>query len=582
MGRHIHFAKNKDDYEPINIQEVIDKHDKKNRTEYKSTKTTARPRVFSELEKNNGAIIYKMGGKPVYLHSDAEYFRKGIAISINSMSHIVEKMVAERKKWMQRMSSLVKTLWNEKLKRLFPSGEISTFEQFKKLWNLSVMQHGKGTDAIGLLWYLSHAKIALTKSSAISFKISEARSSVRAQAKKEGRVSTDESGKDEVFNPTELDAYRMNKKLKPYFIEVGIARNKSGSHYSFKGTSIEDRKQLDSMYNEYMDIVYNSIINNVSGEFTEDAIQKTKELMASGLAPSVKIGRLAEIIEGSLNYETAAEIGAQEVTMRIIGTHISAEDSGGDKTTIADKADTLFTIEVSCGETSQMENFAFSDKTGKYLERDVLRLSRNRTVDVFTDTLQSTTYNFNNYGIPSNVNRQYNDKIVSLVRYVFYNDGALRGETKTGIVDFKRLVLLYAAWLKMGVEIVGLNKDPNSIPLAIKTLRTIYNTADLLDFFIDMPTETILEYVRKASKSNSTVFDIMEPVLTAPQRGQLFAAKKAIIENELNLNERKISYDIFMSNSTLMKFLESVQAGKKMPSLGYEIYIKLNNIANSL
>lgn len=527
-------------------QQKTEAQNKRQRVLFRSNKTKIRPGALSEI--GDIGTVYILGGNPTYIHSRTEYFKTGLNIATHAFNKMLDKMIQEQKSVMMQKAHNIDQMWKAKLQRAFGKS-IPSFSDFQYWWERAIMNEENPSEFFSRLEPLLKLKEAKVRKNALDKMRSEIRESLN---KKE-------------YLTAEQKAAQMEDALAPYHMTVSVNTKQNTMSYSGLGKELE--KEWERIIKENTKLALLNPNDNIDAEVLKSLSDaRLKELTEGKNIKDTTIGNLFELRSVGIYKNIQNDLpGLEDRIISLIVENVAGEKTGQD--TKKFKADSKIAIALD-GEV--VFDFFVSDKASQTVARGLKDMTEAPIIEQFVASLNSESLDFTKYGISSSALYADNSLMQRIFNYVFTNYAALN----INIRDFKESVVLYAAWLKICSEIIG-EVGLKSTPMAVRTLNTIYNTADLLRLFINLDTYDMFKYLRKSDLESG--FFAKNYKLTPIQKQSIFIEKKLALLNMAD-DKETVNYQSLYNNSLLQNYLRSIGANIKRPALHTSFIIKLTNL----
>ena len=563
----------------IQVEEVDPQGDTGKSTDYdtarikKSPATRIKARALNEL--NDPAIVVALGGGNQYVHSTEAYFRQGLSTAIKRMNLHLEALVKEQQQKMQDLIALIDAEWNTKLTNAFGPDTFKSFAEFKKFWDGQLVHNPNPNDFMRKMQHLVELKKIKTLIGAMEHK------------KRQIEQTLTSGGR------SQSDLEKMRGALQPFGVEIDIKHRTDKAVFEYGGTATTWKKMMQETTQKVVDQVF----DKNSGLFfsISKAVDKTFNDFKNGITSKIEIdhaaiGSLFEALSAGVYKDILRNPKTDQVLdmqiTRVAAEIVNSQEGKNNKNKNKNynnhkfKADSKIEL-LADGEV--ILEFLTSDKTGQSIDWTQASNEKSvnlktRTIDQFTATIESKTLNFSNFEIDNvesfNANK---DEIQKLINYVIANGFAFAG--RVSIVQFKELLVLYAAWLKIIMEIVG-DVDISEMPLAIRTLQGLYSTADVLRLFVNITPQQMHTYLNNSMFKS---FYKSDTKLSNRLKNMLFASKK----NALAYHQHNISYEILKTDkysdgivpdvATMLGRINTA-VSQNWPAMQGSYLIKLNNL----
>lgn len=534
----------------------------------KSKGTNIKRRALNEL--NNPDVVCMLGGKPQYIHSTAAYFRAGLKTAENAMLTHLNNLVAEQQDKMKTMIEVINSEWQYKLDKAF-KGTIPSFSDFQKFWNAHITQNEQPNEFMAKMAQLASLKEAKTKLSILQQTRDKARKSVKIH----------HNGAH-----TEASAKELQDKLSLFDFTVGLSS--SGNQYSYGGVGKELEKEWNNIIQQSTEAVIKQLSDNNLEKLIDSVIDAQIQAYRNNTHVNynlthTEIGKIFEFISQGVyknvfnNTDIDKKLVPRAYDMYI--ERIAAEAPGSGESVITDKGDSKVQFVDSIG-TDVILEFVTSDKTGQNVDFTQSKIDLNtKNIDQFTSGLNSQSLDFSKLQLNVATYNNNSAAINSLINYVMANAFAFSGQVS--VKYFKEIIVMFLAWMKVVVEIIG-DTTLDKTPLAVRTFSTIYNTADLLNLFINIAPRDIFKYIRQ--KDLSDFYKASVPLANS-MKNTLFASKKAALKTmgagvsyeKLKNNTEKPKGSIVPSVSQCLDDIYNAFIQVR-PSINASFLIKLNNL----
>ena len=537
---------------------------------HKSAGTNIKARALAEL--NKPEVVIALGGGNQYVHSTEAYFRQGLSTAIKRMNLHLEALVKEQQQKMRDLIALIDAEWNTKLTNAFGPDTFKSFAEFKKFWDGHMVHNPNPNDFMRKMQHLVELKKIKTILGAMEYQ----KRQIERTLASGGRTQT--------------DLEKMQGALKPFGVSVNIKNRVDKDVFEYGGNATLWKKIMNDTTQKVVDQVF----DKNSGLFfsISNAVDKTFNDFKNGITSKIEIdhaaiGSLFEAMSAGvykdiLRNPKTDQLLDMEIT-RVAAEIVNSQEGNNNKTknNRTFKADSK--IQLSANGEVILEFFT-SDKTGQGIDwqqasnEKAVNLNT-RTIDQFTATIESKTLDLSHFEIDNveSFNETTRKEINNLINYVIANGFAFAG--RVSIVQFKELLVLYAAWLKIIMEVVGA-VEIAEMPLAIRTLQGLYSTADVLRLFVDITPQQMHTYLNNSMFKS---FYKSDTKLSNRLKNMLFASKK----NALAFHKHNISYEELKTDTYSDGIVPSVAemlgringaVSQNWPTMKGSYLIKLNNL----
>lgn len=527
--------------------------------------------AIRELQKPETVCI--LGDKVTYIHSTEAYFKSGLQTATAEMSLMLNKLFISQKRIIKDSIDYINNQWKIKLE---PFG-LKSFEEYNNLLERSLQDTGDEHSYFAAIESLKKAKIA-------KIKLDQIHSLIHESKLKNGTVEENQS--------------RIQKALDEAGIAmvVGIEYDPQGNfkNYSYSKGDKDVFNSERYWQKQFVDALQEVLRQN-SGRLNQikkalndkqiEAIQKGN-ITASSSISHTDLGNLFEMATNKA-FSTIDKDGTiLEHGFFIINQALEKANKGKEKkknttkTTAKNSSRNKEDSRVFHVINGKMLSFTTSDKTGEIIDHAVKQIDPKvlNTIERFTASLETSTLNLSSFDVGNNTHNQQKDKVDQLIQYVLRNKGAF--STQINIKKFQELVVLYLAWLKIVVSIIGNPEDKEQIPLAIRTLNGFTNTADVLKKFADMKeAANIKEYIN-FSKIQEHFYKINDSiVISKNDKINLYNAKK----DKLSSIPSGTSISYSWLKNKIENQLSSLKTNNgKLKGIDTSFDIKLHNLTHRL
>lgn len=534
----------------------------------KSAGTNIKARAIAELSDPN--VIVTLGGSPQYIHSTEVYFRQGLDTAIKRMTLHLEALVQEQQARMRDLIARIDAEWKTKLSSAFGPDTFPTFADFKKFWDAQIVHNPNPNEFMRQMQDLVELKKLKTKIGAMEYKKEQVKKSLASGGR------------------TALDEKKMQDALSMFGVSVSRVERGGKQVFRYGGNAVpwqraeEEATQriVDKLFdpNKGLLIHVSAAVDKVIDDFKEGKISKIKfdHAAIGSLFEALSEGYYTDIMKNPKTHE------ALDMSITRVAAELAQNEGRHNVKTF--KADSK--IELLAGDEVVLE-FLVSDKTGQSLDWNQVSQTKSvdlktRTIDQFTASINSATLDFSNFEL-ENVQSFNNNKqeINSLINYVIANGFAFAGQVS--VVQFKEILVLYAAWMKIISEVVG-DEDIANTPLAVRTLSGLYSTADILQLFVNIAPRDMHTYLNNKMFAS---FYKSDSKLSNRLKNELFRSKKITMRhNQDTMSYEELKRSTYVSNnpaeamSSIQNLLESINASvkKNWPAIKGSYLIKLNNL----
>ena len=548
-----------------------------NRGAYESNKKNfdrtrlLRNSAIKELQKPE--TVYILGDKVTYIHSTEAYFKSGLQTATAEMSLMLDRLFVSQKRVIKDSIAYINNQWKIKLE---PFG-LKSFEEYNNLLKRSLQDMGDEHSYFAAIESLKKAKIA-------KIKLDQIHSLIHESKLKNGTVEENQS--------------RIQESLDKAGIAmvVGIEYDPQGNfkNYSYSKGDKDIFNSERYWQKQFIDALQEVLRQN-SGRLNQikkalndkqiEAIQKGN-ITASSSITHTDLGNLFEMATNKA-FATIEEDGTiLEHGLFIVNQALEKANKG--------KAKQRNTIKTTAKSSSRNKedsrvfhvingkilSFTTSDKTGEIIDHAIKQIDPHvlNTVERFTASLESSALNLSTFDVGNKVHQIQKEKVDQLIQYVLRNKGAFN--TQVNIKDFQELVVLYLAWLKIVVGIIGNPEDKEQIPLAIRTLNGFTNTAEVLEYFVNMQKATDIKKYINFSKIKDHFYKINDSVvIDKNDKINLYNAKK----NELSVIPSNSSVSYPWLKNKIENQLSSLKTNSgKLKGIDTTFSIELHNLTRRL
>lgn len=552
---------------------------------YKQTKYFDKKRTKKQLkavkaisELSNPNLVYILGGQQneyAYIHSHTETWNRGLRTSINIMTKFLKELVDEQKKLMKSKILQINATWsrifsaiNEEEKRLGNNVNIKDWLSFVEYYN----DFGKGALSSPTLQNIIDYKMS---QSALNFlkindKDRETVENYIGRLLKAGLLSEDEAKKissGELIIDSKVEG--LNKSLKK------ISKNALKGFIGSQAVT---------------DWIYSLDKNSKTFENYETIKQQLK------LKPNAK--QLGYITEHALKTSIPEEIKKQIDNTFEKGIFDVVVN------TSSDKGKDFYSYQIA-GETKGNEgNFSNDIQKGDLMRimdlgqiriqfpssvklsmrvKEIKELNGNTSIqlqDLFTAGAKASSLDFEkiNQNVGSQSYAKNRAKMLNVFNYVYSNASAIPSDKMQNFKTFNNKVVYYLAWLKLLSELIGNQDNSNQQVIALESIDSIHNIADVIKKLIEIDPVTIKNYIKYVKSPGSDIQYANSIAVLSIQR-EIDSIIAKLWDAYLNKDGAKVNYEMIYQNvvnEVLNRF--PLITKRTLPSISLSYVIPLNNI----
>ena len=498
---------------------------KKTKKQYKTERKTlvangGRQKAIAELQDEN--VIYMLAQNPVYIHSNKLYYEAGHKTAVRILNEELSLLVNDVHTEINRLIPLL----DAELQQIITALGMNSWEEFRQWWSTEVQPNSPNLQTNSeALYYL-----------ALLEKIKKQATSIGTYLYMRNKGRTGKGG-------------GMTRSGAQQLINAGfVGADFTGAyHESAKTTDLithireEQRKDIIKLSQWLVPHLV-----SINDGYAEGIITKLKSITGSnldGIGGSMnidqtfanQIGRIQEYISAMFTRELTNGI---KVSMRTV----AAERKGSDQQSATFKADTQIAMNIGSVQLS----FLASDKTGMetMFGKDGRAIGY---IDKFTAGIMNGTLNIERLATAADFNsiHQIDSRLQNIFHYVIKNADFfyLRDQ------NTKDIILALFAWMKLIVEVVGVQSSIQDVPVVIRMFNRLYRTSDILRMFSNQYGLDILRYVNKAYLND--LYNTYRPEgLMSPK--ELREIKKSAMEQmHGSTTYAKLKYAIYDTLTTL-------------------------------
>lgn len=495
------------------------------------------PRALMELSNPN--TIYLLGGTPTYVHSRQAYFDAGLSTVNKQLTIMLNNLVAEQKSKIKIYATQINNRWYEKVKSMGIDieGKLNNtngFEIFNEFYKQAIMS--------GETMNEYHAKLLLIQKLRTAVDLTGDIERLRIDAIKQPRTA-EQTIMDIIKGQLEILGLNIKKE------DIQLELYSTGSAKKFK-----DKEKLLEKIKEQILINYKQACVDVAktyGKKLKENARSMVKILGDALTTKVqtqgksalneawtvsfkllkqKIGDLFELMmQSAINKAFIVETKGtkweplfdQIVIEDVVkayekdgGTTSTTKNDGSDHklTSKEAKIDTMLTIKI----LGNSFDIPISDKTGQKLiasdiiakdsqSRNYLKVQEHFSAAINLQGNQYAQGIFGDQQASSEVFTADQDAFGRYVNYVLYNEYYLQSTVPSQIKYFNNTLMSYIGWLRLIISIIGVpEKAGEETPMAIRTPRELYNTAQILTDFLQMEPTGITKNLGTGHVSNVT------------------------------------------------------------------------------
>ena len=547
---------------------------------YKQTKYFDKKRTKKQLKavKAISELSNILGGQQneyAYIHSHTETWNRGLRTSINIMTKFLKELVDEQKKLMKSKILQINATWsrifsaiNEEEKRLGNNVNIKDWPSFVEYYN----NFGKEALSSPTLQNIVNYKMS---QSALNFlkindKDRETVENYIGRLLKAGLLSKDEAKKissGELIIDSKVEG--LNKSLKK------ISKNALKGFIGSQAVT---------------DWIYSLDENSKTFENYETIKQQLK------LKPNAK--QLGYITEHALKTSIPEEIKKQIDNTFEKGIFDVVVN------TSSDKGKDFYSYQIA-GETKGNEgNFSNDIQKGDLMRimdlgqiriqfpssvklsmrvKEIKELNGNTSIqlqDLFTAGAKASSLDFEkiNQNVGSQSYAKNRAKMLNVFNYVYSNASAIPSDKMQNFKTFNNKVVYYLAWLKLLSELIGNQENSNQQVIALESIDSIHNIADVIKKLIEIDPVTIKNYIKYVKSPGSDIQYANSIAVLSIQR-EIDSIIAKLWDAYLNKDGAKVNYEMIYQNvvnEVLNRF--PLITKRTLPSISLSYVIPLKNI----
>lgn len=486
--------------------------------QFKSAASTfaVSPRAIMEL--SNPATIYLLGGRPTYIHSKQAYFDAGLHTANDQLNRMLTALVHEQKSKIVLYADQINQRWYQKVKEMHIDihnqlNYDNAFDIFKDFYDKVIMS--------GLDMNEYHARMLLIQKLRTAVDLTSDIKRLRIDATKQPQTAEqtiidiikgqleilglnikDEDLQLELYSTGRAKDFKNSKKLLNEIKEQIMINYRQACKEVAKTYGSELKKHAQEM----VKILETELTNSVESNGMEP-LNEAWTVAFSTL--KTKIGDLFELMmQTAVNQAFIIKTKGTDwdkifdkiVIEDVVSAYEKVKDEENKMTTKEAKIDTTLKIKIK----NNAFEIPISDKTGQTIvasdivnqdpnSRNFLKVQEHFSAAI---RLQGQYYQKGILGdqrVSSEEFAKDQDDLGRLANYVLYNEYYLGASLPSEFKKFNASLLSYIGWLRLIISIIGVPEVAGEqTPMAIRTSRTIYNTAKiLLDFLQAKPTDMV-------------------------------------------------------------------------------------------
>ena len=590
------------------------------KTSIGATSQTIKNRAILEL--SNPSTVYILGGYPTYVHTETVYFDAGLKVANEEINRMLYDTVRAQKAYIESKISYINQAWEALLRPLgFGADGGSPFDDFKafydKIASNSEEEQNEYFRRLQLIQRLRTAADLFKEGTMDELKKQIARSGSAPTPQDVSRIIS------ECFLPLGMpELQTVEIKVRGSGLQIANKAEiekqlKSHAKQLFKEgcewalSSRQDvQEKVQDIAKEFVMILGKDFANQFKNNPLDAPIDKAVESALDTI--KTKIGYLFEsLMIGSFEYmertdlyTTLTDASGQQIERKLIqvvsslhNERVLIDGKPVDNTKV--KADSQLYFEFNTGGLA----FLVSDKTGQTVNvsPDGKLMAQEHFSGSVGATLNRQGQPFGDKVFsPSVFNPQQGEDLTKLMNYVLLNASyhAYNHSTAESIKEFKYALVCFLAWLQSAVSIIGAPDSDSEIPLAVRTQRTIYNTADILQKFITLSPKDILTHIGERGYWSFLSADINNNKLPARKTLNNFIPTEQMSSTSVSATKRRLlgslklrrldkelegkstaDFDYVKLFDIYQGLFAELNGGKKLPSINTWWSIELDNLA---
>jgi len=547
----------------------------------KRNKYTVSKYAIQELKNPN--LVYILGGNNnghyTYIHSHQKTWSTGLHTAEVSMRRMLEELVAEQKGVIGTRIIQINNLWktqvfdkiNEEEHKMGNNVNIQTWEDFIHYYN-DLEQIGQSANLKSILNY----KMAQSAASALDYHF--------------GRESYED------YVGRLLHAHIIDKKTAQSMLCKDIKTTPQIKELQKVFKAIAEQMRAEFIGDDRVRDWLESFKNDASTKSIYGAsieVQKTLKPNSKELGKITEFELSTKSENAIINayqddiinsFETnvfniiSQNIGLNKGAYHTLASGESYGQKGGLDNKI-NKADLILSISVG--------DIIINIPSSVKLSMAVKNISQNNNIvtvtteDLFSANASSANLNFNeiNKHVGSESYKENQNKINSLIRYVYNNAGAIPSSNMRSFIRFNNSIIYYLAWLEICTKIVGNPKDGHNqqLAMALESIGSIHNTADILEKLKEITPAKIKDFlIVMSNPARQISYSSYSQVQFLQTQIDLLISK--LWEDFLNNHGKKPDYKLIYGRAFNILSNNGSITNKKMPSLSIMYRIKMNNI----
>lgn len=535
-------------------------------------------------ELSNPDLVYILGGSQtdnlVYIHSYTKTWETGLHTATYNARRMLKELVSEQKKLINTRIKEINQLWSniykaitEHEKKYGNNIQINSWDSFINYFN-SLPSFGQSTHLQEILQY----KMAMSALSNIQFWDWKGQTLEEFVQKLIAFNFIDEKQSKAILNGdiTVKNATKDAEKILREFMEknrksfigdasvsdwLGSLQENSITRqtYTAEGAQITlkpNAKQLGFITEHALqtDKNFNKIVTELSKKIVDSFVNNTFQNIEYDLnRPKSSSGVYRVGISGETNQNKGG---------------ISNAIQKGDLATILDLGEVLISIPSSVKLSMRIKEVN--------LHNNITTITAE---DLFSASASSTNLDFSeiNKNVGSEAYNKHSNKLNSLIRYVYTNASSFPSSHLRDIKLFNNSIIYYLSWLELCLEICGNPSNTQQLAIALESIGTIHNTADILQTIAELtrPSE-ISKYIKVYTNPlDGIIYNGSSAVIAYQNQKRHLIAK--LWENHLEKNGPRPNYKLIYGRLFNILSTYSNITKKKMPSLSLSYQIATGN-----
>lgn len=544
----------------------------------KKNRYTVSKHAIQELK--NPDLVYILGGSNggqyTYIHSHKKTWSTGLRTAEMAMNKMLKDLFDEQKLVIQKRIAQINNLWetqvyepiNRAEKQLGNNVRIKNWEDFKQYYE-GLAQIGQSANLTSVIKY----KIASSAASALHYYYG--RETYEDYLGRLLYMGVINEGTLKKLLLKEIDIQTKISSLNKIFEKEADKRRK---------LFVQDDRVADWANSFSKNATTRSNYFQASADFKPDSKQLgkiTEYELSTKTEDAIVKAHQKDIIDAFANnlfHIVSSNMGMSKGVYHTLASGESYHQKGGLDNKI-NKADLVVSIPVGDIVINIPSSVKLSVKVESIEQNG--KFTTIQTDDLLSATASSANLDFDdiNAHVGSDSYKNNRSKIHSLIRYVYNNAAAIPSDNMNNFTRFNNSIIYYLAWLDLCIKIVGNPAEGHEeqLAIALESIRSIHNTADVLERLVDITPAGIKDFMTVMSNpADHLTYSSYSAVQYLQLEIDLLIGR--LWRDFLDKNGRQPDYKLIYGRAFSILSRHSSVTKKKIPGASVMYRIKMNNM----